>query len=55
MTKQLTACVLICLIFTSMSLAQNQPVDLDNLMRIKALEDARRDAKSDYNAFFISV
>ena len=52
MTKQLTACVLICLIFTSMSLAQNQPVDLDNLMRIKALEDARRDAKSDYNALF---
>ena len=52
MQKQLIATLLICLIFTSMSLAQNQPVDADNLMRIKALEDARRDAKSDYNALF---
>ena len=49
MRKQLTVCVLICLFFTSMSPAQNQPVDLDNLMRIKALEDARKDAKKDYN------
>ena len=47
--KQVTACALIFLIFTSMSPAQNQPVDVDNLMRIKALEDARRDAKADYN------
>ena len=47
--KQVTVSVLICLIFASMSPAQNQPVDLDNLMRIKALEDARKDAKKDYN------
>ena len=49
MTKQLTACVLICLIFTSMAPAQNQPVDAEAFARIKALEDARRDAKKDYN------
>ena len=30
-------------------IAQNQPVNADNLMRIKAIEDARRDAKRDYN------
>ena len=49
MQKQLIATLLICLIFTSMSPAQNQPVDSDNLMRIQAIEDARRDAKKDYN------
>ena len=30
-------------------IAQNQPVNADNLMRIKALEDAWKDAKADYN------
>ena len=47
--KQVTATVLICLFFATLTPAQNQPVDVDNLMRIKALEDARRDAKKDYN------
>lgn len=47
--KQVTATVLICLFFTTLTPAQNQPVDADNLMRIKAIEDARRDAKVDYN------
>ena len=43
--KQVTATVLICLFFATLTPAQNQPVDVDNLMRIKALEDA----KADYN------
>ena len=35
--------------FATLTPAQNPPVDSDNLMRIKALEDAWKDAKADYN------
>ena len=48
-SKQVIATALICLFFATLTPAQNQPVDSDNLMKIKALEDARRGAKRDYN------
>lgn len=53
MRNQLIATLLICTLTTSTIPAQvHQPVDQEVLARIQALEDARRDAKSDYNQWF---